>query len=467
MRFYFLGKVAALLAVLVVLLWGLQAISEIVREREGRQREAETSVADALAGAQTVLGPVLQRQCRETWEQFEGEGKERRLVRQHRDFSLAAWPRTLDVTASAGIEPRYRGLFKINSYLAKAHITADWTDLAQLKPVAEYSNGMVRCEAATLGIAVTDARGIQAASVRIGTQSLPVLPGSLINAGPRGFHSVLKDDLNYDAPLRLDIAFNLAGTRSLAWVPVGDETRVQLDADWPHPSFGGRFLPTSRTITERDFKAQWQVSSLATTAPQMVLAGTKQCALTTLAMQNDRTDPTCVDSFGVGFIDPVSTYVLSDRAVKYGLLFVVLTLVGVALVEVMRRLRVHPMQYLLVGSALTLFFLLLLSLSEHVAFAWAYLGASVACTALLTFYAHHILHGWRPGLAFGGGVALLYAALYALLQMEQTALVLGSLLLFVVLAAVMVATRRLDWYALTAQLRADSTRRPAVDGLGA
>jgi len=130
---------------------------------------------------------------------------------------------------------------------------------------------------------------------------------------------------------------------------------------------------------------------------------------------------------------------------------------------------VHPIQYLLVGFALTVFFLLLLSLSEHVRFALAYLCASVACTGLLTFYGSFVLRGLRPGLVLGAGVGLLYGALYALLQMEQAALVLGSVLLFVVLAAVMIATRRIDWYAMAAQLRDDAlpARKPAAPGTAA
>jgi inner membrane protein len=168
----------------------------------------------------------------------------------------------------------------------------------------------------------------------------------------------------------------------------------------------------------------------------------------------------CIETFGVAFIDPVSAYVLSDRATKYGLLFIALTFVGVGLVEVLKRLRVHPVQYLLVGSALAVFFLLLVSLTEHLLFAWAYLAASAACTTLLAFYASFVLRGARAGAVFGAAIAALYGALYLLLQMEQSALVLGSLLLFAVLGAVMVATRRVDWYALMDQLRREASPPP-------
>ena len=156
---------------------------------------------------------------------------------------------------------------------------------------------------------------------------------------------------------------------------------------------------------------------------------------------------------GVSFIDPVNPYVLTDRATKYALLFIVLTFVCVALTEVLARRRVHPVQYTLVGLALALFYLLLLSLSEHIAFGAAYAAASAACVGLLGFYARHMLGSARAGAAFGAGIALLYGALWSLLQMEQTALVIGSLLLFTMLAAVMVATRRVDWYALFDGLR--------------
>ena len=166
-----------------------------------------------------------------------------------------------------------------------------------------------------------------------------------------------------------------------------------------------------------------------------------------------------METFGVSFIDPVNGYTLSDRATKYGVLFIALTFLGVAAIEVLRQVRVHPIQYLLVGSGIAMFFLLLVSLGEHLPFAWAYLAASAACTVLLAFYGRFVLRGAKAGLAFGAAVAALYAVLYLLLQLEQRALLLGSLLLFAVLAALMFATRRVDWYALLARLRGEAGAR--------
>jgi len=231
---------------------------------------------------------------------------------------------------------------------------------------------------------------------------------------------------------------------------------VQLKADWPHPSFGGRFLPTAREVHDDSFSATWNVSSLATTAPNDFLHRMALCApggdvdsATTAATRTAPAAPAgCIESFSVAFIDPVNPYSLSDRAIKYGLLFIALTFVAVGMTEVMRRVRVHPIQYLLVGCALSIFFLLLLSLSEHLRFDLSYAIAAAACVLLLGVYARHLLGGARAGAVFAAGVAALYGALYALLQMEQTALVIGSVLLFAVLAGVMWMTRRIDWYRL-------------------
>jgi len=298
-----------------------------------------------------------------------------------------------------------------------------------------------------------------------------VMPGSLLKNAARGLHAALAPD-TAAATFRTEISLELAGTKSIAWAPVGEQTRLTLSSDWAHPSFAGRFLPGEREVSARGFTAQWQVSALATTARQAIQSDAALCDLREgtsdggLAAVSDEARRGCVETFGVGFIDPVNGYVLNDRALKYGLLFVVLTFVGVGLVELTRRLRVHPIQYLLVGFALTVFFLLLLSLSEHVRFAIAYLCASAACTGLLTFYGSFVLRGVRPGLVLGAAIGLLYGALYALLQMEQAALVLGSVLLFAVLAAVMIATRRIDWYALATQLRDDAlpARQAAAPG---
>lgn len=451
MKYPLLGKSVAVGAVSLLLVAGLGLVTDIVHEREGRLREAERSVEQSLAGRQVLVGPVLHRRCAESREVEQGEGRERKLVTERREFVLSAVPQGLDIEAQVLAEPRYRGIFKVNAYALKATLAARWDTPVSLQPVARHAGSRLDCEAPVLFVAVGDARGIRASTVQVDGVTRTVMAGTTHPAHPRGLHVELPAAMAERGPQRVEVSLDLVGTSVLDWAPVADQTELMLRSDWPHPSFEGRFLPAQREVGDAGFQARWRLSALATTAPQELLAGAPVCADggAEAAARRER----CIETFGVSLVDPVGPYRLSDRATKYGLLFIVLTFVGVGLVEVLRSLRVHPVQYMLVGSALVVFFLLLVSLTEHLPFAAAYAIAAGACTLLLGFYGRFVLQGTRAGLGFGAAVGVLYGALYLLLQLEQSALLLGSLLLFLVLAAVMVATRRIDWYALMASLR--------------
>lgn len=461
MKFPIVGKLLALAGVMLALLWALGMVSGVVAEREGRLREAQRGIADSLAGSQTLAGPVLQRQCSEQWKVEQGEGKDRKWVDQRKDYTLAAVPHRLAVDASTRIEPRTRGIFRINGYVVKASLQADWTDLQALQPAAPKAGVQQTCSDPVLWVAVADPRGIRSATVTLAGNEVAVQPGTPAPNVPRGFQArwAAGKALDGKATLNAVVALELVGTEDLSFVPIGEQSNFKLSSDWPHPSFNGRFLPAQRSITGQGFQAEWQLSALASRSGTELLGGYGLCApgepAPTMAAAGQPV-PLCIERFGVAFIDPVSTYVLSDRATKYGLLFIVLTFVAVGLVEVMRRLRVHPVQYALVGCALALFFLLLVSLGEHVDFGVAYTTAASACTLLLGYYGAHVLKGWRAGLALAGGIGGLYGLLYLLLLSEQSSLVLGSVLLFAVLAAVMGVTRRFDWYALGARLRTEA-----------
>lgn len=454
MRFPIIAKVAALGLVAIGLTWALDSVTHVVAERTGRQHEARRSVADSLATSQSLLGPVLQRSCTESWTVETGEGKDRKKSTEQHTFTLRAAPDKLTADATSKIEPRYRGIFKVNGFAMAMTLKAEWANLDALQAHPARGDSQVSCGAPVLWVAVTDARGLRDARVTLQDRELKLSPGTPSPSATEGFWTTLAESaLKEPGPLRATAVLDLVGTESFAFAPVGASTRATLVSDWPHPSFNGRFLPAERNVGDTGFNASWQVGALASRASKDWAAGRKLCPPEGAQMAAANGPEGCVEVFGVAFIDPVSPYVLSDRATKYGLLFIALTFVTIALVEVMRRLRVHPVQYLLVGAALVIFFLLLVSLSEHVPFWAAYAASSVACTALLTYYGAHVLRSLRGGLALGGGIACLYGALYVLLLREQTALVLGALLLFAVLAAVMRVTRNVDWYAVIAQMR--------------
>lgn len=423
-----LWKLIILAGVGLLLSAVLLRIGFLIDERQGRQREAVASVAQSQAGAQTLIGPLLLQHCTETWNAKEGEeGK--------REFMLAAAPERLLLNGSLNQEPRYRGLFKVNGYAGRLQLEAQWSGLAALQPPQpRHGGGRLLCAEPLVMLAAGDARGLRGAELRREGALLAVRPGTTHPVYKQGLHAPLPG-LPADAPLRLTLQLDLVGTQQFALVPAAAATQLSLRSDWPHPSFAGRFLPSSREVGEAGFSAQWQVSELASTAAADVLAGRPVAELDTLEFS---------------MVDPVNPYVMSDRAIKYGLMFILLTFVCVGLVELLAGRRVHPVQYLLVGLGLSVFFLLLLSLSEHLSFALSYGLAAGAAVGLLACYGAAMLGGWGRGAGFGALIAALYATLYMLLRMEQTSLVIGALLLFAILAAVMTLTRRIDWYALGA-----------------
>ncbi|BEU94745.1 cell envelope integrity protein CreD [Acidovorax sp. DW039] len=456
MKHPLITKLAALCVVLVLLLIGLGQIEDVVRDRQRYRTLTAQSVADSLAGQQTLMGPMIHSACVETWDVESGKGEERRTTEQRREFLLTAMPDQLQVRSSVGMAERSRGLHKVNTYNLKAHLTAQWAGLPGLTAQSTVKGSRLQCGAPIVMVAVGDARGIRTAQMVLDEQALTLKPGTFHPTYSRGLHAVLPEAVRgRTEPLTLAMDLELVGTERLAIVPLGGNTEVKMAGGWPHPSFTGRFLPSERTWGPEGFTAQWRLSSLATTAQQDVQGGKRIC---TAGYDDSPAEYTpagtmprdCADSFSVAFVDPVNPYTLADRATKYGLLFIGLTFVAVGLFELMKRLRVHPVQYLLVGAALCSFFLLLVSLSEHLPFGWSYLAAATACVLLLGYYASHMLGGLARGLPMGLGIGLLYGLLYVLLQLEQTALAVGSIALFLVLATVMVLTRKVNWYGLSA-----------------
>lgn len=457
MKYPLFTKLGALAVIVLLLLIGLGLIEDVVRDRQRYRSMTAQSVADSLAGPQTLMGPMIHSACVESWDVETGKGEERRSVEQRREFLLTAMPEQLKVVTGAAMEERARGLHKVNTYNLKSHVTAQWGALTSLQPQSTMKGSRMNCGAPILMVAVGDARGIRTARVTLGEQALVLKPGTFHPTYARGLHAGLSESVRGEATgLTATLDLELVGTERLAIVPIGGNTEVQMSSSWPHPSFSGQFLPSEREVTKAGFTARWRLSSLATTAQKDIADGKRVCVNSGGGGGDDSseyatgnaTPRECAESFSVAFVDPVNPYTLADRATKYGVLFIALTFVAVGLFELMKKLRVHPVQYLLVGSALCSFFLLLVSLSEHLPFGISYGIAATACVLLLAYYASHMLGSLARGIPLGAGIALLYGLLYVLLQLEQTALAVGSIALFLVLAAVMVLTRKVNWYGL-------------------
>lgn len=447
MKQFLASKLAVLMLVVVALWMGLLYIRGMIGEREHYRDQAFASIQQGLAGKQYLIGPLLSRECTTQRRKTDADQKDKSAETQ--TYIQQVLPDTLSAQANAGIEPRYRGIFRINSFTVKGELVSKWGQGGAALPAGGKAS--VSCPGFTVGVAVEDPRGIRSATLLANGQPLRLLPGSGLTGNSRGFHAELPAAL-VGKPLEVRLQLEFVGLERLALVPIADETTLRLQSDWAHPSFIGNFLPLERQVTAQGFNAFWKVPALASSVQDAMPKGYGLCSKGGLASRNTMDvlmeESNCLEAFGVSFIEPVDNYALGDRASKYGLIFIVLTFVGVWLMEVLKSLRVHPLQYLLTGSALAVFFLLLASLSEHMGFGLAYLAATLACVSLLTYYARYMLGDWQRGLLFGLAVSVLYGLLYLLLQLEQTAFLVGSLVMFAALAILMIATRKVDWYAL-------------------
>jgi inner membrane protein len=428
---------AAIVGGLVLLLLiPLLLIRGTIKERERYRDQAIERVAQSRAGAQSLIGPVRVlpwTQEREV-EVVGPTGMKTRELQTEKGFDLQM-PARLRVQGEMRPDERRVGLFRVPVYSWHARVQAEFTD-RDYAPVAGRSYGQPY-----LALGIADVRGLVGTpNLRVDGRSIALQAGAgALEAASKGLHAPLR--MQGDAASgvlsdgrKVELEFVLDGTRSLSVVPVGDDTRVDIASSWPHPQFSGSFSPHERSVDDRGFKASWAVSSLASAAQEQ--------------LRRNLVADAEVESLTVALVDPVDVYTQADRATKYGILFVLLTFVGFALFELIKQLRIHPLQYLLVGLALAIFFLLLISLSEQIAFWQAYLVSAAACIGLQGFYLSGVLRSWKYGLMFSTLLTLLYGALFLLLGSENNALLLGSLLLFGILALIMWITRKIDWYEL-------------------
>jgi inner membrane protein len=451
-------KAVTLAALYALLMIPLQMIGGVVTERAARQQAVARDLAATSYGPQTLAGPILTLPYVEEYDETVGDGASRRVERRSVEHALHLFPRTNALAGDATIETKARGPFRVRVYTWRAKMRGEFVIDGAVKLARARPDSRLALGAPVLSVLLADPRGLAATpTLEWDGQPIAFERGSALARSPSGVHAELPPlERGGVSRIAYSIDIGLHGTQSLAIVPLADDDRTTIHSAWPHPSFAGHFLPEPSATSVRDdgFEAQWTVSSLASNAQSQlraVLEGASKCA-----------QPACADGVEVRFVEPIDVYSLSDRALKYGFLFIGLTFGCFALMELMLPLRIHPAQYLLVGLALATFILLLLALSEHVAFAVAYAAAAAACVALLGYYLAAVLGATRRALACVALFASLYASLYALLASEDNALLLGSLLVFALLAAAMTLTRRFDWYAL----RPLGERREPVDATG-
>ncbi|MCO8164697.1 cell envelope integrity protein CreD [Pseudomonas sp. 21LCFQ02] len=445
-----LGMIALLIMLLLI---PLMMIGGLISERQAQRDTVLDDIARSSSYSQQITGPVVvipYRRSVQVWK-VKAQSDERYQETEIERGYLHFLPERFEVDGKVRTELRSRGIYEARLYHAQSQISGHFALPEKLgldDSFEEYS-----FERPYLAVGLSDIRGIEnALTLQMNGQTLEFEPGTRLSRLGEGVSATLPA-IDGKQPTRLSFAFdlNLQGTGQLNVTPVGKSSTVKLVADWPHPSFIGNYLPTQREVSAAGFSAQWQTSFFSTNLEEAF----DKC------LRSDQ----CADlhgrSFGVSFIDPVDQYLKSDRAIKYALLFIALTFAGFFLFEVLKSMAVHPVQYALVGAALALFYLMLLSLSEHLGFATAYLLSAAGCVLLIGFYVSHVLRGVRQGVGFALGLAALYGLLYGLLSAEDYALLMGSLLLFGLLGVFMVLTRKLDWYGIAPGISHKPAAEPA------
>ncbi|MGH8188844.1 MAG: cell envelope integrity protein CreD, partial [Steroidobacteraceae bacterium] len=334
------------------------------------------------------------------------------------------------------------GIYAVPVYLANIHMQGEF-DFATLQASIAKPGVTYLWHESRLRLPLSHVHGLR--EVEQAT-----FAGNAIDLGPAG-PGIYR---GIEAPMDLTehikgarAAFQLrtvvAGSRHFAALPLGSVTTMKMQSNWPHPSFDGAFLPADHSITTSDFNARWQVLELNRPYRQAWIEG--------------QVDETALSgsAFGVSLYQPVDGYQRGERAIKYALLFIALTFLTFFAWEQVCGIRLHPLQYLLVGLALSTFYLLLLALSEHLAFALAYVLAAVALVLLIGLYIAGVLRSSARGIISGAAMAAVYGLLYVLVLSEDYALLLGAIVLFTALAAVMLVTRKIDWYRLSPRAQAE------------
>jgi len=430
-------KVMTLLGCMLLLLIPLSMLSSLIDERSSYRDDVEQSLRQSTSGPQTIIGPLIAIPINELTTVLE-DNKE---VKKERRFIRYYLPENLNIVGKQTVEPRHIGIYE--GQIWRTTITLDATFNRQ--QLDSDTSGDAQIGTPYVVMAVGDSRGIgKVGELDINGKSYPIEPGTNLPGVEQGLHAILPVERLKDEKLTLRFNLDLMGTKQLAVVPLGRNSQFSLTSNWPHPSFIGDFLPQQRTVTESGFTANWQSTWFANN-------------LNTSFYDGQIMDVARLPAFSVTVANPVDQYQLTDRAVKYAILLIGLTFMSFFLLETLTGLRVHPMQYLLIGLSLVMFYLVLLAVSEHIGFDNAWLLASLICAGINGFYLKAVLNSWKTSLMFTAGLLVLDAVLWLLLQSEDIALLLGTGVLFAALSAIMMLTRHTDWYGMSKKVQTQET----------
>ncbi len=409
-------------------------VESLIREREARQEEAIEEVSSKWGEQQTITGIVLTVPYKIYTKVYEGEKTDKFKLVESREYAHFL-PEELNISGDILPEVRYRGIYEVIVYNSKIKLIGNFSIPSFEDWKIDNSN--IIWEDAFVSLGLSDLRSIQEnISIKWNDKQYFFNPGVESS-------DVIQNGISFQLPINpsdsiktktefsLDLNFN--GSTSLNFIPLGKSTKVNIKSKWQNPSFIGAFLPDQREINPDGFSANWKVLHLNRPYPQ-----------------NFRGSVQGIDesSFGVNLIVPVDEYQKSMRSAKYAVIFITLTFLIFFFVQILNGIKIHPIQYIIVGLALCVFYTLLIALSEHIAFKFSYLISSVSTICLITLYATNIFNNKKLTTLICLILSTLYLFIYSIIQMEDYALLMGSIGLFIVLATIMYLSRKIDWYAI-------------------
>lgn len=423
---------AIVVGILVLLLLiPLGMVQSLIYERQSRKAEAESEVSRTWGGAQTITGPVIDV----PYEVLVQVGRDQNgNIETRRDIHYMHFlPKELKVSTTLDPNRKHRGIYDVAVYASRTVITGSFEPLS----ATNIPDGLeLQWDKAKVVLGISDLRSIkEQVSMGIGGGTISFEPGLDNNdVAASGLSSAFPLDTAKragDLPFELELRIN--GSSMYNIIPVGKVTRVQCSSTWKDPSFNGAFLPDSSNVREDGFEARWTVLHLNRQYPQ--------------EFNGNRREAIDQSAFGVYLIQPVDEYQKNTRAGKYGLMLIVLVFLVFFFVEVLQKLRIHPIQYLLAGFALCIFYTLLIAISEHLGFGPAYIISAISVIGLVVFYSTSVFKVKRATQLLGLIMLLVFGFMFALIHEQDYALLFGSIGLFVVLALVMAVSRRIDWNA--------------------
>lgn len=424
-------KIGTIIFIMLMLLIPTSMIKSLINERENTQDNAISEVSSKWGEEQTISGPFISIPYYKYVKQFSKKDSTEKIV-QLKEY-LHILPNNLNINGEINPEKRYRSIYEVVVYNSKLDISGTFNNIDFDELDIKKEN--ILFNKAEFVIGINDLRGIEKQiHLNWDNKQLSFNPGVTSNDVVRsGINALLSIDSNDSTKHSFDLTLDLKGSQLLYFTPVGKITDINLNSKWPNPSFNGAFLPDSRKVSEKGFSANWNVLHLNRNYPQI--------------WTNHR-HKINHSSFGLNLLLPVDNYQKSYRSIKYAVLFIGFTFLVFFFIEVLNKVFIHPIQYILVGISLVVFYTLLLSISEHLKYNLAFIISAISTLVLISGYVKAILKSNKLSLLITGILLILYTFIFVIIQLQDYALLIGSIGIFLILGLVMYFSRKIDWYNL-------------------